>query len=95
MTQHNKEVEKYISKSADFAKPLLEYLRKIIFETCADVEESIKWGTPHYSYKGDHLCMMGAFKKHCSFSLYKAEFMKDKLIIEGVKAGKSTAIWTS
>lgn len=88
MTQYNKEVETYISKSADFAKPILEHLRKIIFETCSDVEENIKWGTPHYSYKGDHICMMAGFKNHCSFSLYKAEFMKDKQIAESVKAGK-------
>lgn len=88
MAQYNNEVEKYISKSADFAKPILEYLRKIILETCPDAEEDIKWGTPHYAYKGDHLCMMAGFKNHCSFSLYKAEFMKDKQIAESVKAGK-------
>lgn len=72
----------------DFAKPILEYLRGIIFNVCPEVQESVKWGTPHYSYKGDHLCMMGGFKNHCSFSLYKAELMKDKTIQESVKAGK-------
>ncbi len=88
MVQYNPEVEKYISKSADFAKPILEHLRKIIHDTCPDVEEGIKWGTPHYSYKGSHLCMMAGFINHCSFSLYKAEFMKDKAIQDSVKAGK-------
>jgi uncharacterized protein YdeI (YjbR/CyaY-like superfamily) len=32
--------------------------------------------------------MLGAFKNHCSFSLYKAEFMKDNETVESVKAGK-------
>ncbi|PKB18250.1 DUF1801 domain-containing protein [Flavobacterium sp. 5] len=88
MENYNKEVTAYIDKMADFAKPILNRLREIIYSTCPDVQESIKWGTPHYSYKGDHLCMMGGFKQHCSFSLYKAELMKDKTIQDSVKAGK-------
>jgi uncharacterized protein YdeI (YjbR/CyaY-like superfamily) len=88
MTQSNSKVDDYIAKSEDFAKPILEHLRKIIHDTCPKVEEDIKWGTPHYSYNGDHLVMMAGFKNHCSFSLYKAEFMKDKEITESVKAGK-------
>ncbi|HTJ52512.1 MAG TPA: YdeI/OmpD-associated family protein [Cyclobacteriaceae bacterium] len=88
MSTLNKKVDTYIDNSADFAKELLEYLRNIIHKTCPDVEEDIKWGTPHYSYKGDHLCMMAGFKNHCSFSLYKAELMKDKAIQDSVKAGK-------
>lgn len=88
MAQLNSKVDEYIAKSEDFAKPILEYLRQIIHETCPDATEDIKWGTPHYSYKGDHLCMIAGFKNHCSFSLYKAEFMTDKEIAESVKAGK-------
>lgn len=88
MANHNKKIDEYISKMADFAKPILTHLREIIFETCPDVEEDIKWGIPHYSYKGDHLVMMAGFKQHCSFNLYKAEVMKDEAIQESVKAGK-------
>lgn len=88
MAQLNSKVDEYIAKSEGFAKPILEYLRQIIHETCPDAAEDIKWGTPHYSYKGDHLCMIAGFKNHYSFSLYKAEFMKDKEIAESVKAGK-------
>jgi uncharacterized protein YdeI (YjbR/CyaY-like superfamily) len=88
MSNYNKKVDEYIFKMADFAKPILTHLRQIIFETCPDVEEDIKWGIPHYSYKGDHLVMMAGFKQHCSFSLFKAELMKDKMIQKSVKAGK-------
>lgn len=82
MANLDPKVSEYISKSADFAKPILNHLREIIYSTCPDVDEDIKWGTPHYSYKGDHLVMIAAFKNHCSFSLYKAEFIKDKLIAQ-------------
>ncbi|UWY26955.1 YdeI/OmpD-associated family protein [Flavobacterium sp. TR2] len=88
MEKYNQDVTAYIAKMADFAKPILNHLREVIFSTCPEVEENIKWGTPHYSYKGDHLVMMGGFKQHCSFSLYKAELMKDKEIQASVKAGK-------
>jgi uncharacterized protein YdeI (YjbR/CyaY-like superfamily) len=88
MAKLNSKVTEYIAKSAHFAKPILTLLREIIHSTCPDVDEDIKWGTPHYGYKGDHLCMMAGFKNHCSFSLYKAEMMKDKDIQDSVKAGK-------
>jgi len=88
MENYNKDVTAYIAKMADFAKPILSHLREIIFSACPEAEENIKWGTPHYSYKGDHLVMMGGFKQHCSFSLYKAELMKDKEIQASVQAGK-------
>ena len=80
MENYNKEVTAYIDKMADFAKPILKHLREIIHSTCPDVQESVKWGTPHYSYRGDHLCMLGGFRQHCSFSIYKAELMKNKAI---------------
>lgn len=88
MANYNKNVDDYIAKMADFAKPILNHLREIVHTTCPDVGEDIKWGTPHYSYKGDYLCMMAGFKQHCSFSLYKAELMKDKAIQDSIKAGK-------
>lgn len=88
MTQFNKKVNDYITKSESFAKPILEHLRQVIHDTCPEVQEDIKWGIPHYTYKGDHLLMLAGFKNHCSFSIYKAEFLKDKEIVESIKAGK-------
>src|SRR5436305_5695422 len=88
MTQFNPQFDDYIAESADFAKPILEYLRTIIHETCPGVEEIMKWGLPHFDYKGDMMCILAAYSKHCSFSLYKAELMSDPKLIESVKAGK-------
>jgi uncharacterized protein YdeI (YjbR/CyaY-like superfamily) len=72
----DKRIDDYISKSADFAKPILNHLRKIIHVACPQVEETIKWGFPHFGYKG-MMCSMAAFKQHCAFGFWKAALMKD------------------
>jgi uncharacterized protein YdeI (YjbR/CyaY-like superfamily) len=88
MTQFNPQFDDYIAKSADFAKPILEYLRKIIHETCPEVEEIMKWGNPHFDYRGDMMCILAAYKKHCSFSLFKAELMTHPKLKENTKPGQ-------
>ena len=59
-------VDAYIDKAAPFARPILKRLRKIVHAGCPDAEETIKWGMPHFDYKG-LLCGMAAFKNHCAF----------------------------
>lgn len=85
MSQFNPAIDEYISKSGDFAKPILNYWRKMIHNTCPDVKEAIKWGIPHFDYRGDFMCVMAAYKSHCSFSFLKAELMQDPRL----KAGKT------
>ncbi len=88
MSQFNPKIDEYISKSADFARPILKYFRQIIHDTCPNVEEVMKWGIPHFDYKGDMMCILASYKKHCSFSFYKATLMTDPKLIESVKAGQ-------
>ncbi len=76
MIKKDKRVDEYISKSADFAKPILIHLRDLIHETCPDTEEKIKWGFPHFDYRG-MMCSMAAFKHHCAFNFWKSALMKD------------------
>lgn len=76
MSKRNKQVDAYIAKSADFAKPILQHLRELVHEACPDVEESIKWSFPNFDYKGI-LCSMAAFKQHCSFGFWKATMMEE------------------
>lgn len=73
----NQQVDEYIAKSADFAKPILEHWRQLIHNNCPDVEEAIKWGFPHFDYKGDFMCVIAAYKSHCSLSFIKAGLMND------------------
>lgn len=82
-------IDLYISKSADFAKPILNHFRKLIHKTCPEVEETIKWGFPHYVYKEEILCSMAAFKHHCAFGFWKASLMKDKILTKNAASGSA------
>jgi uncharacterized protein YdeI (YjbR/CyaY-like superfamily) len=76
MGDFNKKIDEYIAKSAPFAKDILEYLRELVHKACPEVEETIKWGFPHFQYNGI-LCSMAAFKGHCAFGFWKGAIMKD------------------
>jgi uncharacterized protein YdeI (YjbR/CyaY-like superfamily) len=67
-------VDTYIAKSADFAKPILEYIREVVHSACPDVEETKKWSFPNFQYKG-MLCSMASFKEHCSFGFWKSDLV--------------------
>ena len=64
-------IDAYIAKSADFAQPILQRLRRLVHEACPQVEENIKWGAPSFSHAGGILCGMAAFKQHVSFGFWK------------------------
>ncbi len=83
MSAMDPRVDVYIEKSAAFAKPILEKLRKLIFRAAPDVTETIKWSFPNYEVHGSMLCNMAAFKEHCSFGFWKASLLKDP---EGILA---------
>lgn len=70
-------IDAYIDKSNDFAKPILNHIRKLVHKACPEVEETIKWGFPHFGYMG-MLCYMAAFKQHCTFGFWKGELLKDE-----------------
>src|SRR6266540_213576 len=77
MGKRDKRVDAYIAKSAEFARPILRKLREVVHEGCPEVEETIKWGMPSFTYKGI-LCGMAAFKQHCAF-----HFWRGSLIVGG------------
>lgn len=83
----NKRIDAYIVKSAGFARPILTHFRKIVHRACPDVEETIKWGFPHFDYQG-MMCSMAAFKQHCAFGFWKASLMSDTEKVFS-KAGKT------
>jgi uncharacterized protein YdeI (YjbR/CyaY-like superfamily) len=73
----DKRIDAYIGKSSDFAKPILEYIRKVVHKASPQAEETIKWGFPHFDYKGEMMCAMASFKQHCALNFWKASLMKD------------------
>jgi len=77
MAAKDRRIDAYIDKAPDFAKPILRHLRKVVHAACPDVEETLKWGTPSFEYRG-MLCGMSAFKEHCAFGFWKGELVLGK-----------------
>jgi uncharacterized protein YdeI (YjbR/CyaY-like superfamily) len=69
-------VDAYIAKVADFAKPILTHIRKLVHTNCPDVTETIKWGMPSFEYKGGIFCGIAAFKQHCAFGFWLGDLLK-------------------
>ena len=86
MAKKEKAIDAYISKSADFAKPILNHIRELVHKTCPGVEEKMKWSFPHFDYKGEMMCSMAAFKQHAVFGFWKASLMKDPVLVETAKS---------
>ena len=82
MSTRDSRVDRYIEKSAEFAKPILNHIRELVHSACPEVEETMKWGFPHFMYKGI-LCSMASFKQHCAFGFWKGSLVFDS--VPGVK----------
>jgi uncharacterized protein YdeI (YjbR/CyaY-like superfamily) len=76
MGKKDKRVDGYITKSAEFAQPILRELRDIAHEGCPELEETMKWSMPFFMYKG-MLCHMASFKQHCAFGFWKGSLIVD------------------
>jgi len=77
MPKKDRRVDAYISKSAEFARPIMVQLREVIHEACPDVEETLKWGMPSFMHHGI-LCGFAAFKEHATFGFWKGSLILDK-----------------
>jgi uncharacterized protein YdeI (YjbR/CyaY-like superfamily) len=90
---HDPRIDAYIAKSADFAKPILEYIRSVVHAAYPEVEESIKWSCPHFLHQGKLVCSMAAFKQHCSFHFWHGKDVVGKTDTEGMgQFGKITSV---
>jgi uncharacterized protein YdeI (YjbR/CyaY-like superfamily) len=67
-------VDAYIARAAEFARPILDHIRKLIHDTIPDVEEDIKWGAPFFNHEGV-ICGIAAFKQHCAINMWKASLI--------------------
>ena len=75
-------VDAYIKKAPPFAQPILQHIRKMVHAAAPGVQETMKWSTPHFDYKGI-FCGMSAFKHHVGFGFWKAALLDDLLPGEG------------
>ena len=76
MADASKQVDKYIREAPEFARPILERIRKSFHKGCPDVEEAIKWGIPYFIHHG-MLGGMAAFKKHVGFGFWRTNELPD------------------
>jgi len=63
-------IDAYIAKAAPFAQPILTHLRQLVHATVPGLDEAIKWGMPHFVYKGKNLAGLAAFKAHTAFVVH-------------------------
>lgn len=76
METFDKRIDDYIASSAEFAKPILNYLRELIHQASPEISETIKWGMPFFDYKGT-VCNFASFKQHCTFGFWKSSLLPD------------------
>jgi uncharacterized protein YdeI (YjbR/CyaY-like superfamily) len=74
MSKNDPRVDAYIAKSAEFAKPILTRIRKLVHAACPEVTETIKWNSPFFEHQGI-LIALPAFKKHCALIFWKANVL--------------------
>ena len=86
MGTYNKAIDAYISKSAEFARPILEHFRELVHTACPEVEEKMKWSFPHFDYLNEMMCNMAAFKQHATVGFWKGAIMKDSILAENAKS---------
>ena len=74
MGSRDPRIDAYIAKSAPFAQPILAHLREVVHAACPEVEETMKWSSPHFTHRGP-LCHMASFKQHCGFGFWKGSLV--------------------
>jgi uncharacterized protein YdeI (YjbR/CyaY-like superfamily) len=86
MGKRDSRVDEYIEASEEFARPILRHLRDVVHAASPAIEETMKWGFPHFMYQG-MLCSMASFKRHCAFG-----FWKERLVLAGETERKAEAM---
>lgn len=76
MSNKSPQVDAYITKSAAFARPLLEKVRALFHRACPEIKETMKWSFPHFEHQGI-VGSMAAFKQHMRFGFWKGSLMSD------------------
>ena len=68
-------IDAYIARQADFARPILDHLRAAVHAACPDCEETLKWSSPTFMYKGKMLAGFAAFKAHATFGFWNGSLV--------------------
>ena len=85
-----KTVDEYI-EGAEHWQSELRQLRKIL--TSTDLEETVKWGGPCYTYHGKNIVGMGAFKAYFGLWFFQGALLTDsQQVLVNAQEGKTKAL---
>lgn len=73
----NPKVDEYLLNKSHPLTPEIERVRQIILETDPRVEETIKWSSPTFMYKGNIASFFMNAKKHVSLMFHKGASIND------------------
>ena len=89
------EVDKYLENKAHPLTDEIQRVREIILAVDNKVEETIKWQSPTFMYKGNIASYFMNAKKHVSLMFHKGAFIKDESgLLEGdAKEGRTAKFY--
>jgi uncharacterized protein YdeI (YjbR/CyaY-like superfamily) len=87
----NPAVDAYIAKSAAFARPILTHLRALMHKADPKIQETMKWGVPHFEHNGI-VAGMAAFKQHAAFGFWSRRLLTAKLGKDAEKVFPKNAV---
>jgi uncharacterized protein YdeI (YjbR/CyaY-like superfamily) len=73
----NPEVDRYLNEKKHPMTPEIQRVREIVLATDPRIEETIKWKSPTFMYKGNMASYFMNAKKHVSLMFHKGAFIKD------------------
>lgn len=80
----NPQVDTYLAQKAHPMTSEIERVREIILATHPQIEETIKWKSPTFMYKGNMASFFMNAKKHVSLMFHKGAFLPNPTgLLEG------------
>ena len=73
----NPDVDAYLEKKAHPMHDAIQRVREIVLNAHPGVEETIKWSSPTFLYKGNMASYFMNAKKHVSLMFHKGAFIQD------------------
>lgn len=89
-------VDEYLENKAHPLDKEIRRVREIILNTHEDIEETIKWSSPTFIYKGNMASYFMNAKKHVSLMFHKGAFIDDQTgLLQGDGKEARTAKFSS
>lgn len=76
MPNASPDVDAYIARAPEYSRDILQRVRDCFHRACPQIEESIKWGCPHFGHKGI-VGSMAAFKEYVKIGFWKGKLLDD------------------